>query len=95
MRPAVAREGAAWDAFINANLAAIFTTDINKQNFHCDSYFIDLGIEPRLVAEQGAYWFGLFSHQRDTFRWKGLVQIELVSDDEAAQALIDEREQGW
>ncbi|TIL55425.1 MAG: hypothetical protein E5Y79_34390 [Mesorhizobium sp.] len=95
VRPVEVREEAAWGAFINENLAAIFTSATNKQNFHCDSYFVDLDIEAREVAEQGAYWFGLFSHQRDTFRWKGLVQIELVSDDEAAQTLINEREQGW
>jgi len=66
-----------------------------KVNFACDAYFIDLDIPPRAVSEQTAYWFGLFSHQRDTFRWKGLVQVDLQSDDEAAMQLLAEIEAAW
>jgi hypothetical protein len=48
------------------------------------------------VAEQAAYWVGLFSHQRDTFRWKGMVKIEFGTGDDAdALTLIGEREATW
>jgi hypothetical protein len=35
------------------------------------------------------FWFGLFSHQRETALWKGIVQIELDADDAAAVALLE------
>ena len=35
------------------------------------------------------YWYGLFSHQRETFLWKGLLRIELMSDDEQALELLN------
>jgi hypothetical protein len=42
-----------------------------------------------IVANRIAYWFGLFSHQRTSNLWKGMVQIPLLADDEDALAVID------
>lgn len=93
-RPAGFTDDPEWEQFIEDRSADIFDGTHIKATFFCDSYFIDLGIEPDLIAEQCAYWFGLFSHQRDTFRWKGLVQIDLDDDDEAAVQLAL-RQQQW
>lgn len=94
-RPTHLLEEDAWAQFIEQNAATLFNTEWTKENHHCDNYYVDLGIDPRSVAEQSAYWFGLFSHQRDTFRWKGLVQVELRCDDEAAAATLAALEQAW
>ncbi|MFC6621325.1 DUF6932 family protein [Novosphingobium panipatense] len=95
-RPPPVAQDAAWVDFATARIGTIFNPDWTKQTFHCDSYFIDLDIDPISVAEQAAYWIGLFSHQRDTFRWKGMVRIEFSDGDDAeALALIGEREAAW
>lgn len=84
-----------WGKFVAAHENTLFDPQHCKATYSCDSYFIDLDAPPRSVADQTAYWFGLFSHQRDSFRWKGLVQIELQCDDEAAMQLLVQREAGW
>jgi hypothetical protein len=95
-RPAGAVDDAAWAGFVNRNISTIFDPAWSKATFLCDSYFIDLDCDPASVAEQSAYWIGLFSHQRDTFRWKGMVRLEFDStDDGGALALIAEREATW
>ncbi|WP_309603042.1 DUF6932 family protein [Sphingomonas sp.] len=94
-RPEEHADENAWAAFVGAHANGLFDSDFCKATYSCDSYFIDLGIEPSAVSEQSAYWFGLFSHQRDTFRWKGLVQIDLQSDDEAAMLQLAEIEAAW
>lgn len=94
-RPNHVTDEAGWEQFIDQHASTIFDSAWTKQHLLCDAYYIDLGIDPRDIAEQGAYWFGLFSHQRETFRWKGLVQIELMDDDQGAEARLALLEQGW
>ena len=93
-RPAGLGEDAAWMAFLAANMALIDPAQ-TKAAFHCDAYFIDLDTDRASVVEQTAYWFGLFSHQRDSFRWKGMVQLELMEDDGPAEAALDALEGAW
>lgn len=93
-RPAALADDDAWMAFLAANLALIDPAQ-TKATFHCDAYFIDLDTDRTFVVEQTAYWFGLFSHQRDTFRWKGMVQLELLEDDGPAEAALDALEGTW
>lgn len=61
-----------------------------KGPYSCDAYYVDLAIaDPRGLVEQTAYWFGLFSHRRGTFQWKGIVEIDLApTEDQAAAALL-------
>ena len=40
-------------------------------------FFVDLAKDSRLIVADTIYWGGLFSHQRDTFMWKGMLQISL------------------
>jgi hypothetical protein len=84
-----------WQAFVLAHQPTLFDPDYCKANYSCDAYFIDLGIVAQEVSEQTAYWFGLFSHQRDTFRWKGLVQLDFNDDDQAAMDRLTEIEATW
>jgi hypothetical protein len=74
-------------AFMQANLA-LFSTAQAKATYKCDAYFIDLGKASRLIAEDTMYLFGLFSHQRVTALWKGMVKIPLISDDDVVQAAM-------
>lgn len=95
-RPVAVADDASWIGYVTARQNTLFDPRWTKASFHCDSYFIDLDIDPISVAEQAAYWVGLFSHQRDTFRWKGMVKIEFgPSDDADALTLINEREATW
>lgn len=94
-RPAAHADGVAWVAFVKEYGGTLLNQAHCKQAYSCDAYFIDLDVPARLVSEQTAYWFGLFSHQRDTFRWKGLVQVDLQCDDEAAMQALAEMEARW
>ena len=67
-----------------ANHAGLFTPKIAKDTFFCDAYFVDLDISPLFVVDDTRYFFGLFSHKRATNLWKGMVAVELGSDDSAA-----------
>jgi hypothetical protein len=36
-----------------------------------------------MLVMQSRDWYGLFSHQRASGVWKGVLQVDLYSDDEA------------
>ena len=93
-RPSGLLDDQAWRAFLTAN-PHLFRPPEVKAAFNCDAYFIDLDADAGNLVEQTAYWFGLFSHQRDTFRWKGLVQLELEDDDAAAEAALAAKGEAW
>ncbi|MBO9122802.1 hypothetical protein J5283_04080 [Rhizobium sp. 16-488-2a] len=60
---------------------------LNKQRFSLDSYgiMIDSSMPIFDMLQNVTYWYGLFSHQRDTFQWKGFVAVDVNPfDDEAA-----------
>jgi hypothetical protein len=76
-----------WSLFVSQH-AEIFDPSLSKAQFKCDAYYIDLQKPPNLIAEDSAYFNGLFSHQRDTLQWIGMLSINLNSDDAAARRLI-------
>ena len=84
-RPLIAVED--WVKLAQAN-SKLFDQPSVKAEFKCDAYFVDLGINPALIVSDTRYWFGLFSHQRDTALWKGMLAIPLDSDDVAAQQML-------
>lgn len=94
-RPLTAKNDPAWNAFIVAHGSTLLDSAYCKATFYCDAYPIDLDVDADIVAGQAAYWFGLFSHQRSTNRWKGMVQIDLFSDDDAAMRLLATKGPGW
>lgn len=75
-------------ALIQANLN-VFVSELAKQEFRCDAYFVDLTVKPLLLVDSTRYWFGLFSHQRETSLWKGMLQVPIVSNDAAAAQLLN------
>jgi hypothetical protein len=76
-RPPGLSQDADWMPFATTLLPTLFDADYCKAHFHCDAYPIDLGAPSESVAMLSAFWFSLFSHQRATYRWKGIVQIPL------------------
>jgi hypothetical protein len=62
----------------------------NKQRFSLDTYAVLYEeLQPMGLIQYIIYWYGLFSHQRDTFAWKGFVVLPLDPiGDQAALALI-------
>lgn len=60
----------------------------NKQRFLLDTYAVlyeELQLQPMDLIQHIIYWYGLFSHQRDTFAWKGFVVLPLdPTDDQVA-----------
>jgi hypothetical protein len=76
-----------WVAFGIRN-QHLFDPDQTKAAFNCDAYFIDLSKLPHLTVADTAYFNGLFSHQRDTAQWKGMLRVQLISDDAAARNLL-------
>jgi hypothetical protein len=65
----------------------LFKLTETRKRFHCDAYFVDLrGPVPGVVSD-AAYWHGLFSHQRLSTRWKGMVEVALISPDGDAAAM--------
>lgn len=95
-RPANVIQDVLWEAFVQAHGPTLFNSGWTKNNHRCDAYYIDLDADPTVMALTTAYWIGLFSHQRTSMRWKGLVQVELDDHTEGqALALIDAREATW
>lgn len=43
-----------------------------KQIYLVDSYFVDLNDNPEELVKWTAYWYSMWSHQRETKIWKGV-----------------------
>jgi hypothetical protein len=69
-------------AFLAANVA-LFDQQAAKGQYSCHAFFVDLRKPPHLLIADTTYFFGLFSHQRVTALWKGMLRLPLVSDDQA------------
>ncbi|MBE2295247.1 MAG: hypothetical protein IAF00_09855 [Phycisphaerales bacterium] len=77
-----------WRRLVSDHLY-LFDPRITKAQYHCDAYFVDLDKKPFLVVDDTRYWFGLFSHQRVTSLWKGMLSVPLQSDDDVARSLLE------
>ncbi|WP_437982747.1 DUF6932 family protein [Sorangium sp. So ce117] len=66
---------------------ALFDAEKARTRFLCDAWFVDLATADLagLISEV-TYWFGLFSHQKQSRQWKGMIQLELVTTDADAAA---------
>lgn len=69
----------------------LFDHATTKSLYHVDAYFVPLDDNrAEHLVERSAYWYSLWSHRRNG-QWKGYLQIDLSStDDAAAQAEIRE-----
>lgn len=88
VRPPTYQDTAAWNALVLSNLH-VFKSDQAKARYRCEGFFIDLNAQGANIISQITYWFGLFSHQKVTSLWKGILQVDLVSDDAAASFHIN------
>lgn len=87
MRPQTHVDDDQWRNLIHSR-PDLFDPEESKKTFCCDAYFVDLAVHPFHIVNQTRYWFGLFSHQRDTYLWKGLIQIPFEDDDTAVDDFL-------
>jgi hypothetical protein len=80
--------GPALRAFMQANLR-VFHSLQAKRHYGCEAFFVDLQQPAQQVVRNVTYWFGLFTHQKVTSLWKGILQVDLASDDDAATTLLN------
>lgn len=87
-RPSTLQNPDDWHAFVHTNITTFrgLITPASKDEFHCDAYFVELDTQPDSLVAVTHYWYGLFSHCRDTSEWKGLLQIPLNDPASDAQA---------
>lgn len=89
IRPAAyVSDDVAWSAFVTAN-PKVLDPQLAKSTFNCEAFFVDGGYPALLVANQITYWSALFTHQRVSFLWKGMLQVNLQDIDDEAEKLID------
>src|SRR5690606_15170279 len=54
----------------------LFDAGAMKTAFHVDAFGMVLGqTMNRRIVSQVSYWYSLWSHRREDFRWKGFVQV--------------------
>lgn len=88
-RPQTALDDALWRQFVYNNRTALFDRAAVKSAYACDAFYVDMHLHPEMLVSSSRYWFGLFSHQRVTDAWKGIVSISLSDDDQAALSILD------
>ena len=60
-----------------------------KQQYYTDVFLVGLDQNNlEFCMQQSHYWYGVWSHQRDTFRWKGFVQIDLDPQTDAIADVV-------
>ena len=63
--------------------------DALKARFSVHAYTQDLSTPSERLVNRSSYWYSVWSHQRDSLRWKGFLQIDLSpTDDPAALSLL-------
>jgi hypothetical protein len=71
--------------FVHNNIG-LFDRAQTKANYHCDALYVDLTLGAYDVVSLSRYYFGLFSHQRVTAVWKGMLEIDFPLADTDAGA---------
>jgi hypothetical protein len=68
------------------SLQDLADTQSAKTRFWCDAYLVNMTSPSATLIAQVHYWYGLFSHQRRSLAWKGLLEVEVASTDDDIQA---------
>jgi len=66
----------------------LFSSKLSKAQYSCDAFYVDLNKNAAALVSDTRYWFGLFSHQRDSALWKGMIEVPLDSDDDDARQIV-------
>jgi len=76
---------------LEAGHPQLFDHDYVKDNYNLDTYFYELKSSTiRKLVSECTYWYSLWSHQRDTFLWKGYLQIDLSpTNDSIAKDILN------
>lgn len=90
-RPQTHTDSNAWRNLVRAR-PDLFDPTTTKNTFRCDAYFVDLSVDPVHLVAQTRYWFGLFSHQRDTYLWKGMIEVPFTDCDKDAELFLDQED---
>jgi len=85
-RPAIYKEQQKWSDFVKSR-PDIFYPEESKKRYRCDAYYVDMSLPPETIISRTQYWFGVFSHQRDTFLWKGMLEVPLSQDQDVISFL--------
>lgn len=85
VRPASHQSAAEWGKLVHVN-AGLFDPNVVKKTYGCHAYSVDITPGLQMPLSQVTYWFGLFTHQRTTALWKGILQVSLLSDDDTLAA---------
>ena len=90
-RPASMAQDAAFNVAVRGALH-LFSKAQAKPRYLCDVQFVDLSQPPTHVVGQTRYWFGLFSHKRSTYQWKGMLELPLgtLADDANAAKILNQ-----
>jgi hypothetical protein len=86
-RPPHLIDNAAFQAWFPGNQHLVHPKAL-KERLKCEAFFIDMHKPAHMLVNDVRYWAGLFSHQRGTGLWKGMVQVPLMSDDDDAAVLL-------
>jgi hypothetical protein len=67
-------------------IAIITDQAATKKAFYVHHQLVNLLSNGELIVESARFWCSLFSHQRETEAWKGMLRIDLntVAEDSAA-----------
>ena len=85
-RPAAATDGVIWKALLTTN-QNVFSRPLVKQTYNLDTFFLDMNGSPETLVSMARYLLQLFSHQRVSFLWKGMLQVRLEDTGEDAQGM--------
>lgn len=77
-----------WRELVTQN-TELFDPNLSKEKYICDAYFVDLNSPPIHIVNSTRYWFGLFSHQRESCLWKGMIEIPIKCDDKEAMSILE------
>lgn len=69
----------AWQALVSQNIN-LFAQPMVKAALRLDAYFVELDGTPETIVDMTCYWFGLFTHRRPDFMWKGILKVEFEAD---------------
>lgn len=70
----------------------LFSVKETKARFGCDAYWVPLNQwDVRSRLKQTTYWHGLFSHQRDSLAYKGIVRVDLDEPTDAGVRALAHR----
>jgi hypothetical protein len=82
-RPNEHEDKGKWSSLVNTRTDLFYPKE-SKNQYLCDAYFVDFSLPADILVNRTSYWFGLFSHQSDSFLWKGMLQIDLSENEDDA-----------